>query len=111
VLVAKSEALLLREKLLESNIMKKLIDPTSELKSPKRVPLKRLADLQKKTVGLLDISKPKGDIFLDRIAVGLNERGVRVKRFSKPTFTRLAPIQLKNEIVGSCDAVIEALAD
>ena len=53
----------------------------------------------------------KGDIFLDRIAEGLHERGVRVKRFSKPTFTRLAPIGLKNEIAGSCDAVIEALAD
>ena len=88
-----------------------LLDPTSELKPSKRVPLKRLSDLQKKTVGLLDISKPKGDIFLDRIAEGLHERGVRVKRFSKPTFTRLAPIGLKNEIAGSCDAVIEALAD
>ena len=91
--------------------MNDLLDPTSELKPPKRVPLKRLSDLQKKTVALLDISKPKGDIFLDRIAEGLHERGVRVKRFSKPTFTRLAPIGLKNEIAGSCDAVIEALAD
>ena len=51
------------------------------------------------------------DIFLDRIAEGLHERGVQVKRFSKPTFTRLAPLGLKNEIAGSCDAVIEALAD
>lgn len=91
--------------------MNDLLDPTSELKPPKRVPLKRLSDLQKRTVGLLDISKPKGDIFLDRIAEGLHERGVRVKRFSKPTFTRLAPLGLKNEIAGSCDAVIEALAD
>ena len=91
--------------------MNDLLDPTSELKPINRVPLKRLSDLQKKTVGLLDISKPKGDIFLDRIAEGLHERGVRVKRFSKPTFTRLAPIGLKNEIAGSCDAVIEALAD
>ena len=91
--------------------MNDLLDPTSELKPPKRVPLKRLSDLQKRTVGLLDISKPKGDIFLDRIAEGLHERGVQVKRFSKPTFTRLAPLGLKNEIAGSCDAVIEALAD
>ena len=91
--------------------MNDLLDPTSELKPPKRVPLKRLSDLQKKTVGLLDISKPKGDIFLDRIAERLHERGVLVKRFSKPTFTRVAPLELKNEIAGSCDAVIEALAD
>ena len=91
--------------------MNDLLDPTSELKPSNRVPLKRLSDLQKKTVGLLDISKPKGDIFLDRIAERLRERGIRVKRFSKPTFTRLAPLELKNEIAGSCDAVIEALAD
>ena len=62
--------------------MNDLLDPTSELNPPKRVPLKRLSDLQKKTVGLLDISKPKGDIFLDRIAERLHERGVLVKRFS-----------------------------
>jgi len=68
-------------------------------------------NLQKKTVGLLDISKPKGDVFLDRIEHRLNEKGIGVRRFSKPTFTRVAPIDLKNEIAGSCDAVIEALAD
>ena len=68
-------------------------------------------NLQKKTVGLLDISKPKGDFFLDRIANRLHEKGIGVRRFSKPTFTRVAPIELKNEIAASCDAVIEALAD
>ena len=91
--------------------MTKLLDPTSEQKSSKRLPLMRLNNLQKKTVGLLDISKPKGDVFLDRIAHRLNEEGIGVRRFSKPTFTRVAPIELKNEIAGSCDAVIEALAD
>ena len=91
--------------------MTNLLDPTSEQKSSKRLPLMRLNNLQKKTVGLLDISKPKGDVFLDRIAHRLIEKGIGVRRFSKPTFTRVAPIELKNEIVGSCDAVIEALAD
>ncbi len=91
--------------------MTNLLDPTSEQKSSKRLPLMRLNNLQKKTVGLLDISKPKGDVFLDRIAYRLNEKGIGVRRFSKPTFTRVAPIELKNEIAGSCDAVIEALAD
>ena len=91
--------------------MTNLLDPTSEQKSAKRLPLMRLNNLQKKTVGLLDISKPKGDVFLDRIAHRLIEKGIGVRRFSKPAFTRVAPIELKNEIVGSCDAVIEALAD
>lgn len=91
--------------------MTNLLDPTSEQKSSERLPFMRLNNLQKKTVGLLDISKPKGDVFLDRIAHRLNEKGIEVRRFSKPTFTRVAPIELKNEIAGSCDAVIEALAD
>ena len=91
--------------------MTNLLDPTSEHNSSKRLPLMRLNNLQKKTIGLLDISKPKGDVFLDRIAHRLNEKGIEVRRFSKPTFTRVAPIELKNEIAGSCDAVIEALAD
>ena len=91
--------------------MTNLLDPTSEQKSSKRLPLERISDLQKKTVGLLDISKPKGDFFLDRIANRLHEKGIEVRRFSKPTFTRVAPIELKNEIAASCDAVIEALAD
>ena len=91
--------------------MNNLLDPTSEQKSSNRLPLKRLNNLQKKTVGLLDISKPKGDFFLDRIANRLHEKGIGVRRFSKPTFTRVAPIELKNEIAASCDAVIEALAD
>jgi hypothetical protein len=62
-------------------------------------------------IGLLDISKPRGDIFLDRLAAQLRERGYNVKRFAKPTFTKPAPIDLRQEIAMHCDVVIEALAD
>ncbi len=34
-----------------------------------------------------------------------------VKRFKKPTFARVAPTELKQEISTRCDVVIEALAD
>ena len=64
--------------------MTNLLDPTSELKSSKRLPLKRLNDLQKKTIGLLDISKPKGDIFLDRIAERFQQKGILVKGSRSP---------------------------
>jgi hypothetical protein len=40
------------------------------------------------TVGLLDIAKARGDVFLDRLDELLTERGVRVVRFQKPTFAR-----------------------
>jgi len=63
------------------------------------------------TVGLLDISKARGDVFLDRLESKLVERGVTVERYAKPTFTRVAPVDLKQLISTQCDVVIEALAD
>ena len=72
----------------------------------------RLKTLEGKAVGLLDISKPGGSIFLDRIERLLKERyGVtRVVREVKPTFTKRAPDEVIEKLRG-VDAVIEALAD
>ena len=50
-------------------------------------------------------------MFLDRIAERCEERGWEVRRFSKPTFTKPAPADLRYEISQQCDVVIEALAD
>jgi hypothetical protein len=88
-----------------------LLDPTSERSSAQRERLPRLDTLEGKTVGLLDISKPRGDIFLARLQSHLEDRGAKVKHFKKPTFTKPAPVDLRQEIATSCDAVIEALAD
>ena len=88
-----------------------LLDPTSERESSTRPLAQRPASLEGKTVGLLDISKPRGDVFLDRIAERLAEHGVAVERFAKPTFTKPAPADLRREIETKCDVVIEALAD
>jgi hypothetical protein len=88
-----------------------LLDPTSERVPPRREQAPRPAALDGLTVGLLDISKPRGDVFLDRLAERLTERGVRVERFRKPTYTRPAPASLRNELAQRCGVVIEALAD
>ena len=88
-----------------------MLDPTSELSPSKRERLAPLDSLEGKTVGLLDISKPKGGLFLDRIEEKLKAKGVKVIRYAKPTFARVAPIDVKQEISTQCDAVIEALAD
>ena len=88
-----------------------LLDPTSERSPARRERLPRLDTLNGKTVGLLDISKPRGDIFLNRLQLELEKRGARVERFSKPTFTKPAPADLRHDIATRCDAVIEALAD
>jgi hypothetical protein len=88
-----------------------LLDPTSERQPAVRERAQRPRSLEGLTVGLLDISKPRGDVFLDRMEELLSERGVEVLRFRKPTFTKPAPADLRHDIRVRCDAVIEALAD
>jgi 16S rRNA G527 N7-methylase RsmG len=62
-------------------------------------------------VGLLDISKARGNVFLDRVAELLQARGVTVRRYRKPTFTRPAPTELAQQIAAECQLVVEGLAD
>jgi hypothetical protein len=88
-----------------------ILDPTSERNPAQRERLPRLPSLDGRTVGLLDISKPRGDLFLDHIETRLRAEGAEVIRYKKPTFTKPAPVDLRQEIATSCDAVIEALAD
>ena len=88
-----------------------LLDPTSELAPAQRERLPRLDSLAGRRVGLLDISKPRGDVFLNRIEARLAKAGAAVKRYKKPTFTKPAPVDLRHQIASECGAVIEALAD
>lgn len=88
-----------------------MLDPTSEQTPARRQLLPRPESLEGLTVGLLDISKPRGDIFLDQLDKLLSEKGIAVKRYSKPTFTRVAPVDLKQQIAEEVDVVVEGLAD
>ncbi len=88
-----------------------ILDPTGERQVAERTRCSRPASLSGLTVGLLDISKARGDIFLDRLEERLVEIGANVKRFRKPTFTKPAPVDLRHEIASQCQVVIEALAD
>jgi hypothetical protein len=88
-----------------------ILDPTSELKPPMRERIPRPETIDGLTIGLLDISKARGDIFLDRLEESLTQRGAAVKRYRKPTFTKPAPLDLRKEIADECAAVVEALAD
>ncbi len=86
-----------------------ILDPTAE-REPEGRPLATRSGTPA-TVALLDIRKPRGDIFLDQLETGLRERGIEVLREGKPTFAKPAPADLRREIASRCDAVIEALAD
>ena len=92
--------------------MTTILDPTDE-----RVPIARSITPRPETVtgnvALLDISKPRGNVLLDRLEKRLAERlpGVTVNRYAKPTFTKPAPNALRQDILAGNDFVIEALAD
>jgi len=88
-----------------------LLDPTGERELAVRARLPRLDRLSGATVGLLDISKPRGDRFLDRLQARLEAAGASVRRYRKPTFTKPAPVDLRQKIAVECGAVVEALAD
>jgi hypothetical protein len=89
-----------------------ILDPTDE-----RVPVARQITPRPSTlqgrISFLDISKPRGNVLLDRIEHLLQTRHpqVKIQRYAKPTFTKPAPDALRAEIRASSDFVIEALAD
>jgi hypothetical protein len=88
-----------------------ILDPTSERKPVLRERIARPSSIEGLTVGLLDISKARGNVYLDRIEELLVQRGASVNRYTKPTFTKPAPADLRYEISQQCNVVIESLAD
>ncbi|KRB67914.1 hypothetical protein ASE07_09655 [Noviherbaspirillum sp. Root189] len=88
-----------------------LLDPTAERAPAVRPLLARPDSLEGLTVGILDISKARGNVFLDRLDEQFAARGIAVRRYRKPTFTRVAPTALKQQIAAECNVVIEGLAD
>ena len=90
-----------------------LVNPMNETKQAPASAAPRLAGLLGKTVALLDISKPRGDVLIAELETRLAARlpEVTIKRYKKPTFTKPAPDALRREIAQEADFVIEALAD
>ena len=89
-----------------------ILDPTDE-----RVPVRRSITQRKLApagrLALLDIRKPRGNVLLNRLEQILRDRypDVTISRFSKPTFTKPAPDELRREIQSQSDLVVEAPAD
>jgi hypothetical protein len=88
-----------------------LLDPTAEHSPTVRPRLPRPDSLEGLTVGILDIAKARGDVFLDRLDERLQERGIAVKRYKKPTNARVAPLALRQQIATEANIVIEGLSD
>ena len=92
--------------------MTTILDPTDERKPVARQLSPRSGALTG-TIGLLDIRKPRGSVLLDELERQLATRlpGITVKRYSKPTFTKPCPDDLRREIASEVDYLVEALAD
>lgn len=88
-----------------------LLDPTPEHAPATRQRAAMPASLAGLTIGLLDISKPRGDVLLDQLEARFAEHDVKVKRYSKPTYAKPAPLDVGQTIATECDVVVEALAD
>ncbi|HEY1524679.1 MAG TPA: hypothetical protein VGH51_00450 [Candidatus Angelobacter sp.] len=89
-----------------------IVHPGNESVPKAATPPARLASLRGKKIGLLDISKPGGSFFLDRLEEILRTKyGVaEILRTRKPTFAKNAPQQIIEQL-RAVDAVVEGLAD
>jgi hypothetical protein len=92
--------------------MTTILDPTDERKPVERQITPRSGSLSG-VIGLLDISKPRGNVFLDELEQLLAKKApdVTVKRYMKPTFAKPCPDPLRKQMRDECSFVIEALAD
>ena len=90
----------------------RLVDPRHEAARVTAPAAPRLQTLAGRSVALVDISKPGGSVFLDRLAARLRgEYGVTaLTRVMKPTFSKRAPAGLL-EGMRDAEAVVLALAD
>jgi len=88
-----------------------LLDPTAETAPAERARLAPPASLDGLTIALLDIGKARGNVFLDQLEAGMTARGLKVRRYAKPTNTKVAPVAVAQAIATECDIVVEALSD
>jgi nucleotide-binding universal stress UspA family protein len=67
--------------------------------------------LEGRTIALLDITKRRGDEFLDRIEELLHARGAHTFRVVKEIFSKPAAPEIIRRIANRGDLVVEGLAD
>jgi len=86
-------------------------DPTAEtspVKRARRAPPKSLEGL---TIGLFDIGKARSDEFLNQVEQRFAERGLKVRRYAKPTNAKVAPVAVMQTVAAEADVVLIGLSD
>ena len=87
-----------------------LRDPTAETSAVKRPRVAPPASLDGLTIGLFDIGKTRSNEFLDQIEKRLAERGLKTRRYAKPTNAKVAPVEVVQQVVAEADVVLIALS-
>lgn len=88
-----------------------LRDPTAESAATRRARRAPPASLDGKTVALLDIGKMRGNEFIDRLEENFAARGIATRRYRKPTNTRVAPVELLQQVAEETQVAVIALSD
>jgi hypothetical protein len=88
-----------------------LRDPTAETSSVKRARRAPPKSLEGLTVGLFSIGKTRSPEFLDQVEKRLTERGLKTRRFAKPTNAKTCPPEEMERVVNGCDVVLVGLSD
>ena len=88
-----------------------LRDPTAETEAVMRARRAPPNSLDGLTVGLFDIGKTRSDEFLNRVEQRLAERGIKTKRYAKPTNAKVAPKVVVDQVVDEADVVLIGLSD
>ena len=88
-----------------------LRDPTSETEAVMRARRAPPASLAGLTVGLFDIGKARSDEFLNQVEKRMAERGIKTKRYAKPTNAKVAPREVVEKVVAEADVVLIGLSD
>jgi hypothetical protein len=86
-------------------------DPTAETSSLKRARRAPPASLAGLTVGLFDIGKARTDEFFNQVEKRFAERGLKVKRFGKPTNAKVATPENVQRVADEADVVVIGLSD
>jgi hypothetical protein len=88
-----------------------LRDPTAETSSVKRARKAPPKSLEGLTVGLFSIGKTRTAEFLDQVQKRFEERGLKTRRFGKPTNAKTCPPEEMERVIRECDVVLVGLSD
>lgn len=90
-----------------------ILDPTVEAQVERLSRAPGIETLAGATIGLLENTKPGAAQLLDIVGEMLEESypDITLYRSRKPTFARMAPAEVFEDLSSHCDAVITAIGD